>query len=59
MKKLIGYITAWSLFWIGHWTSLIMGVVPALYTTYRWLMYKSMSVQDWADNKTPWSHLNN
>jgi hypothetical protein len=59
MKKHIGYITAWSLFWIGHWTSLIMGVVPALYTIYRWLMYKSMAVQDWANNKTPWSHINN
>lgn len=57
MKRLIGYISAWTLFWVGHWTSLVMGVVPSLYSTYRWLMHKSMELQDWAGNETPWKHV--
>ena len=58
MKKIISYILSWSLFWLGHLTSLIMGTIPALYTTYRWLMHKSMYMQDWAGNQTPWKHIN-
>ena len=57
MKRLIGYISAWTLFWVGHWTSLVMGVIPALYSTYRWLMLHSMQLQDWAGNETPWRHI--
>ena len=57
MRKPIGYITAWSLFWLGHFISLIMSAAPALYSAYRWLMHKSINVQDWAGNKTPWKHV--
>jgi hypothetical protein len=58
MRKLVAYISAWALYWLGHWTSLVMGAIPSLYSTYRWLMYKSMNVQDWAGNETPWKHVN-
>ena len=58
MKKLISYILSWFLFWFGHFISLIMGTMPALYSTYRWCMHKSMDIQDWADNETPWKHVN-
>ena len=58
MKKIISYILSWSLFWIGRFFSLIMGTIPALYTIYRWAMHKSICVQDWAGNKTPWKHVN-
>ena len=57
MRKPIGYITAWTLFWIGQLTSLIMGTIPAMYTTYRWAMFNSIRIQDWAGNKTPWKHV--
>jgi hypothetical protein len=57
MKKFISYILSWSLFWFGHLVSLIMGTIPALYTTYRWAMFKSMQIQDWAENETPWKHI--
>ena len=57
MKKLIAYISAWTLYWFGHFVSLIMGTIPAMYTTYRWAMFNSIRIQDWAGNKTPWKHI--
>ena len=59
MKKPISYILSWTLFWFGHFVSLLMGTIPTLYTTYRWCMHKSMELQDWANNKTPWRHIEN
>jgi len=57
MKKIIGYISAWALYWVGPWTSLVMGAIPSLYSAYRWLMLHSMRLQDWAGNETPWRHI--
>jgi hypothetical protein len=59
MKKPIGYITAWTLFWLGHFISFIMSAAPKLYSVYRWSMHKSILIQDWAGNQTPWKHVNN
>ena len=57
MKKLIAYISAWTLYWFGYFVSLIMGTIPAMYTAYRWAMFNSIRIQDWAGNKTPWKHV--
>lgn len=59
MRKPIGYIAAWLFYWLGYWTSYIMNPIPLMYSPYRWLMHKSIKLQDWAGNKTPWKHVNN
>ena len=59
MKRLTAYIFSWTLYWIGHWVSLVMGTIPSLYSAYRWAMLYSIRLQDWAGNKTPWKHVNN
>ena len=53
MKKLTAYIISWTLYWIGECTL----YVPRLYPMYKWLMYNSMRIQDWAGNLTPWQHI--
>lgn len=53
MKRIIAYITSWTLYWLGHWTSYVV----RLYPIYKSLMYNSMRIQDWAGNETPWQHI--
>jgi hypothetical protein len=59
MKKLIGYVTAWMLYYIGDLTYRLVEYIPNSYSAYHWLMYKSMNIQYWAGNETPWRHVNN
>jgi hypothetical protein len=56
MKKFIGYIGAYSFYYLGHWTSIIMGKsrFVFLYTAYSWLMNTSVNIQDWAGLDKPW-----
>lgn len=56
MKSCLGFIASWSLFWLGHWVSRPMSRwewAGHLYTSYSWLMTKSVQVQDWG-GKGPW-----
>lgn len=57
MKKIIGFITSWTLYYLGHFTSKLMNELPFLYSTYNWLMIKSMNIQDWAKLKSPWKNV--
>lgn len=56
MRKLIGYIISWILFWIGDLVSKPMDRFDWawLYPMYNRLMISSLLVQDWAKNTTPW-----
>jgi len=56
MKKIIGYLPTYVLYYLGHWTSLLMAKFKwyFLYDIYSWLMIKSADVQDWAGLKKPW-----
>ena len=57
MKKLIAFIFAWLLYYIGHFISLIMLKFDFvfLYIFYNKCMNTSLKIQDWAGLKTPWS----
>ncbi|CAB4142247.1 hypothetical protein UFOVP449_4 [uncultured Caudovirales phage] len=59
MKKRIGYISAWALFWSGHLMYLLMHRIPKLYPIYRWSMLSSIKSQEWAGIETPWAHIKN
>lgn len=56
MKKLIGYIGSWTLYWLGDFTSRPMHSFDWawLYPTYNNLMLWSSDIQEWAGNETPW-----
>jgi hypothetical protein len=56
LKKLIGFILSWFLYYIGHLTSKIMFKRPGtfLWYIYQYTMMWSVNIQDWAKNKTPW-----
>lgn len=60
MKKLVGYIISWALFYIGDVTSKVMelteeGWTWKLYPVYNKCMSWSLCVQQWAGTKTPWN----
>lgn len=60
MKKLTGYALSWTLYWLGHWTSLTMDRTNSywLYSMYNWFMWKSSVVQDWSGTENgPWCSL--
>ena len=55
MKKIIGYIGSYILFWIGHAVSIVMNWTDGrFYGTYNYLMGASIKVQDWAGLDEPW-----
>jgi len=60
VKKLIGYILSWTLYWLGdlvskpmHWTYGYW-----LYPVYNRLMIWSTDVQDWSGADGPWGEVN-
>lgn len=59
LKKLIGFILSWFLYYIGHLTSQIMFKTKwmILWNIYHYSMMWSMNIQDWAKNKTPWKKV--
>lgn len=61
LRKSIGYIAAWILYYLGDWVSKPMykwDMFAWLYPLYNNLMYWSISVQDWADDPDgPWSSI--
>jgi hypothetical protein len=60
MRKAIGYLVSWALFWLGDLVSRILNFDSMwwLYPVYCRLMQWSLQVQDWAGNTTPWSKKN-
>lgn len=55
MKKAIGWLAAWALFWMGHAVSRPMERFDwPLYPIYNRLMLASVDVQDWAAVSGPW-----
>jgi hypothetical protein len=61
MKKLLGYIGAWSLYHIGNSAANFSKYIPDnefIWEIYDWSMNASIDIQDWAGNKTPWLDVN-
>jgi len=58
MKRIIGYIGAWTLYYLGHLTYKCMNNFVNLYPIYKWAMNSSISIQDWAKLQSPWQHIN-
>ena len=57
VKKTIGYIVSWTLFWLGHLIGQPMyhfDYFAWLYPAYNNLMHWSICVQDWAGLDEPW-----
>ena len=57
VKKTIGYIVSWTLFWLGDLISRPMNRFDCfawLYPAYNKLMSCSIRVQDWAGLDEPW-----
>ena len=58
MKKLIGYVASWVLYYLGHWTSMPVNTFDVfwLYGIYNWFMVTSHDIQEWSmiDNG-PWT----
>jgi hypothetical protein len=56
MKKFIGYVVSWILFWIGDLVSKPMHYINWwwLYPVYNQLMISSADVQDWSNANGPW-----
>jgi hypothetical protein len=56
MRKLVGYIVSWILFWIGDLLSKPMHYINWwwLYPVYNRLMIWSADVQDWSSANGPW-----
>ena len=60
LKKGIAYIVSWALFYIGNIISHLMCIkhLEGLYSQYSWCMKWSVKIQDWAQNESPWKHVN-
>lgn len=59
MRKFIAWPTAWAMFWVGHFVSVVFlrrdwTVNRAAFHAYQWLMQTSGVVQDWAGLSSPW-----
>jgi hypothetical protein len=56
MRKFIGYVISWVLFWIGDLVSKPMHYLDWwwLYPVYNRLMISSADVQDWSNANGPW-----
>lgn len=58
LKKVFAYLLSWALFWMGDGVSKIMHLIDNfghLYPIYNKSMNWSYDIQNWANNKTPWS----
>ena len=57
MKKAIGPVLAWSLFWLGDAVSRCMNTrfTGWIYPIYNKLMCASLDVQDWSGSDGPWT----
>jgi hypothetical protein len=60
MKKFIGYVVSWALYWLGDLVSKPMHYRYGywLYPVYNRLMCWSVDVQDWAKVDGPWGECN-
>lgn len=60
MRKLIGYILSWTLYWLGDFVSKPMHYLDWawLYPVYNRLMCWSTDVQDWSGANGPWGEIN-
>ena len=60
MRKLIGYILSWTLYWLGDFVSKPMHWTYGywLYPVYNRLMIWSTDVQDWSGCDGPWGEVN-
>jgi hypothetical protein len=56
MRKIIGYVVSWTLYWLGDLISKPMYYVNWwwLYPVYNRLMISSADVQDWSNANGPW-----
>lgn len=61
MKKTIGYIGAYSLYYIGDLACKISYKIDSYWLAmlYQWSMSKSANIQDWAKLNKPWKKVNN
>lgn len=55
MKRAMGWLVSWALYWLGHAVSRVMNWADAgwPYPAYRWLMLASVDVRDWG-GAGPW-----
>lgn len=51
MKKIIGYLSSWSLFWIGHVISYLVSLFANIEG---FCMTRSANIQDWSKCNGPW-----
>ncbi len=60
MKKIIGFLPTWILYYIGDLSSIIMVKFDFyfLYGFYNICMITSTDIQDWAGLKKPWIKSN-
>ena len=60
MKKFIGYVVSWALYWLGDLISHPMNRFDWdwLYSTYNNVMLASLTVQEWGGNFGPWGEAN-
>jgi len=60
MRKLIGYILSWTLYWLGDFISKPMHYFDwgCLYPVYNRLMIWSADAQDWSECNGPWRKVN-
>lgn len=56
MKRIVGYLASWALFWLGDITAKLMNHDPLawLYPVYNRIMGWSVDVQDWSGVDGPW-----
>lgn len=64
LLKPVAWLLSWMFFWIGHVWSLLLEdteeddsekLVEFLYNRYNNNMRRSLAIQEWANNKTPWT----
>lgn len=60
MKRALGWVVAWALYWAGDAASRLMGNTErrsdrVVYRVYHALMVWSMDVQGWSGANGPWS----
>ena len=59
MKKIMGYILSWTLYWLGDFISKPMHYFDwaCLYPVYNRLMIWSADAQDWSGCNGPWAEV--
>lgn len=65
MKKIIGFIPTWIIYYIGHWLSLLERFISPkigilwLYELSNYFLITSTIIQDWAGLNSPWEEPKN